>query len=125
MVVETAIDIQTGVLMRTVRGAISFEEFTRVIEETLVHPDFRPGMDSIWDLRQADLTNLTREDMRRIVEYIERQDETRGTGYKAALVVSREVDYGFTRMYKTYADGLPVRLDIFRSLEEARAWLFE
>ena len=125
MAVETVIDIDARVITRTVRGATTFDEITGVFEETLAHPDFRPGMDAIWDLRQADLTNLTRDDMRCIAEYMQRKSETRGTGYKAALVVFREVDFGFSRMCKTYADDLPVRLQIFRSLEEAQAWLAE
>lgn len=42
---------------------------------------------------------------------------------RCALVVSRDVQYGMSRMYELCAEGGPIETAVFRSVEDAEAWL--
>jgi len=42
-----------------------------------------------------------------------------------AIVASRDLEYGISRMYQVYVDGLPVEVKVFRNIEPARNWVGE
>ena len=81
-------------------------------------------MNVIWDLRDADTSKIYKEDVIRIARFFETYIKN-GANYKAALVVSRDLEYGLSRMYQVAVADLPAEIGIFRSLEEAKKWVME
>ena len=122
MPVKTVIDNKTGVMIRTVTGEITFEEIKSSYEASLTHPDFQMNMQVIWDVRDADASKFQRRDIIRIARYFETQLKDRAD-YKAAVVVSRDLESDLTKVYQVAAADLSPKIGIFRSLEEAKKWV--
>ena len=122
MPVETMIDKKIGLMIRTVTGELIFEEIKSAFEASLINPDFHKNMHVIWDLRNADASKLHHQDVIRIARYFESQLKKR-MDYKAALVVSRDLEYGLSRMYQVAVADLPATIGIFRRIEDAKKWV--
>ncbi len=123
MPITTVLDSKTGILIRTVTGSFTFEEIAAAHEESLTQPGITKNMTIIWDLRQADASGIYEEDVIRIVSFFARQNDNR-KDYRAALVVSRDLEFGLARVYGVYAEteSLPAEIKAFRSYEEALEW---
>ena len=124
MPVNTVIDKKAGVMIRTVTGELTFEDIKSSYEASLIRPDFQMNMNVIWGLRDADASKIYKEDVIKIARYFETYIKN-GDEYKAALVVSSDLEYGLSRMYQVAVADLPAEIGIFRSLEEAKKWVGE
>ena len=123
MIVNTVVDY--AVMIHTVSGEMTYEGIKSSYEAALLtHPDFQNDMHVIWDVRNADPSNFQREDIIRIARYFESQLKDRGD-YKAAVVVSRDLESDLTKVYQVAAADLSPKIGIFRSLEEAKKCLME
>jgi len=103
--IEVTIDKGNGLITRTLTGQIAIEEIIAKLRETAAHPDYHTGMKSLNDLREfvpvSDSTNV-----RQIAEYLLANAAER-EGLRAAIVVSRTVDYGMARMLQCWPTRLP------------------
>jgi hypothetical protein len=106
-----------------VTGELTPEELLGALESVYGRSDYRPGACALWDLRGATLHKFDKAQIRRVADYVA---SNRGApkGTCAALVVSRDLDYGLARMYEQMlVASTDVRTMVFRDIEEARAWL--
>lgn len=124
MPLKTVIDKKIRLTIRTVTGELTFEEIKSSYEALLSHPDFQKDMHVIWDVRDADPSKFEREDIIRIARYFEPKLKYLGD-YKAAVVVSRELESDLTKIYQVAAADFSTKIGIFRSLEEAKKWVLE
>jgi hypothetical protein len=115
-------DHALGAMRVVLAGRLSVEDLEAAFLEMLEHPQFRPGMPIIWDLRTATLVTLSTEHLRRLSGRVSTQRARRGTG-KAAIVVGSDVDYGLMRQFEVLSEGVPRQLMVFRELAAAEAWL--
>ncbi len=122
MTVNTVVDKKALVVIHTVTGEITFQEVKSSYESVCAHPDFKENMNSIWDLRDADASKFDSQAVIKIARYFETQTKTR-TKYKAAVIVSRDLEYGLSRKYQVAAADLPAKIGIFINLEEAKKWV--
>ena len=122
MIVNTFVDKKAAVMIRTVTGEITFEEIKSSYEASLTHPDFQRDMHAIWDIRDADASEFDSQDVIRIARYFETQIKNRAE-YKVAVIVSRDLEYGLSKMYQVAAADLPAKIRIFNNLEEAKKWV--
>lgn len=78
----------------------------------------------IWDFSNCDVTQVQKEDLFSIIEVSKSYAHMRVDG-KTALVVDSDLPFGIARMHKTLADldRYPIRIEIFRSGDDALAWL--
>ncbi|MCX8045077.1 MAG: hypothetical protein N3B18_13240 [Desulfobacterota bacterium] len=86
-------------------------------------PDFKPGADALWDLREAQIKNFSAEDLRSLVFFIAEHQAKRGAGYKVAIVAERDLLFGGARMFEAFADSLPFSCRVFRNVEDAEQWI--
>ena len=121
MPIEVTIDKGRDLITRTLTGQIAIEEIIAGLQETAAHPDYHAGMKSLNDLRGfvpvSDSSNV-----RRIAEYLLANAAER-EGLRAAIVVSRTVDYGMARMLQALADTPSFSLAVFYDIDEAKQWL--
>jgi len=84
-----------------------------------------PGMHRLWDLREADLSNWTRQEIRGGIEAIaSRTPPIAKDELRVAALVTRDLDYGVARMFESMASGsLPIRYAVFRDEPRALEWL--
>jgi hypothetical protein len=122
MPVETVVDKKIGLIIRTVTGELTFEDIKSAFEASLTHPEFYIDMHVIWDLQKADASKLNTQDVIRIARYFESQLKN-CVDFKAAIVVSRDLEYGLSRMYQVAVADLPPKIGIFRGLEDAKKWV--
>jgi len=104
-----------------VTGSVTTVELLKSFASILAHPDYRPGMKSLTDMREV-AHFATSGDIRQIVHFMEGcQDQI--SGGRAALVVSTDVSFGMARMLQIMSQHLPIEICVFRDLEEACTWL--
>ena len=123
MTIERWIDPETGRVTLTATGSIEVRNLQEALREMTEAPEFRPGADIVWDFRKAESQDLSAERLRDLVTFVAGIQDVRGTGYKVAIVVARNVDFGLARMYEAFSDELPCELRVFMSLEDAQAWM--
>lgn len=90
----------------------------------LEHPDFRPGMPSLWDLRNCDLSLVDAPAMRALRDFNIERSEARGRA-RVALVTATDVGFGIMRMYEARVDVPTAVTRVFRDRAEAEHWIFE
>jgi hypothetical protein len=106
-----------------VTGDLSIEDIQQAFAERTKHPDFKPGMSILWDLREGDASRLTSNDIRRIAGTNKARLRKKGVPYKVAFIAPRDIEYGLSRMYEMFADASLAENRVFRTLDEARRWL--
>ena len=123
MAIEVVIDKAAGIAVFKLSGPLSAESFRSALDELVAHPDFTPGMNILAVFQPGSFARLSLADICSISEYETSKVEQLGAGYKLALVVSSAVDFGMSHMYQTWSEHYPRECRIFRSLDEARAWV--
>ena len=113
MSVKTVIDQKTGVIIRTVEGEFTLQDFRSAFDAILTHPDFQKNMPVIWDFTRADLSELFKQDLVRIAEHIKNHTKKRGANYRVALVASSDLGYGVLRMFDATLYDLPLDMWVF------------
>ncbi len=122
MTIDTNVDPGAGIVTYSVTGCPSYEEFLAAVAVRFEHPDFQFGMDVLWDLREANFTDLETSTLRQIAEFIKLKYAPHYSDHKAALVASKNLEYGLCRVYAVYANILPIDIRVFRTLEDAYGW---
>ncbi|HUI93387.1 MAG TPA: hypothetical protein VLX68_14160 [Chitinivibrionales bacterium] len=83
-----------------------------------------PTLHIIWNLTEADLSNLSGDEVRDLAKTAKSHYRSREGG-KTALVASSDADYGLARMYEVFTEfaKLPASVKVFRTMEEAQQWI--
>lgn len=110
-------------VVNTVKGRFDFDGYQNLMERILDDPRFVPSMHMLWDFTTSTLIDLSNDDFEGIKSYIQKNSKRRGSGYRAAFVVTKEVDFGLSRMYQMISEDLPVTFEVFRDFKEAMAWI--
>ncbi len=79
---------------------------------------------TLWDLRQADLSEIKAEDLRKDAIHTRNMAVVRKGG-KTAIVSGDALAYGLSRMLETFyeLENVPFDMEVFRDVEEAKSWL--
>lgn len=112
-------------VVNTVKGRFDFDGYRNLMERILNDPRFVPSMHMLWDFTTSTLIDLSNDDFEGIKNYIQKNAERRGSGYRAAFLVSKEVDFGLSRMYQMLSEDLPVTFEVFKDREEAMSWIIQ
>ncbi len=104
-------------------GRVTPESVRSAFDALLSHPEFRPGMACLWDVRGASGESLSSKELDSFAHTAAEKRHERGEG-RTALVVPRDVDYGAGRAYQQkFERGVAAHFMPFRDLSEAEAWL--
>ena len=122
MKVNTVVDKKALTMIHTVTGEMTLDEIKSSYEAILSHPEFQEGMNSIWDMRNADASKFDRQDVIRVARYFETQFKNRAK-FKVAVIVIRDLEHDLSKIYQVAAADLPAKIGIFNDLEEAKKWL--
>lgn len=116
MGIEFKIDPDAGVIYVKVLGTIVVKEVEAVRAQWQSHPDFRTGLDMIYDFREG-FAKLTGEEAHRLAQYFKTSRPVR----RLAIVLRLE-NFGLGRMYQGWT-GEDVNLKVFKDMKLARDWL--
>lgn len=81
-------------------------------------PGFEPDFDQLWDLTAVERFEIREADLKRLAH-----SPYFGRGARRAIVVRTDLAYGMARQFEALRSVAPDEVRIFRSMEEARAWL--
>lgn len=123
MPIETTIDTEAGVIVRTVTGVFTVEEFFAEVDKDPDRPGFRQNLHLLWDFSAADVSTLDADRLKEMADGSQKRMPGRGSKSKSAILVSADLNYGIARMYDVYAESLPIQRSVFRDRDEAWAWL--
>jgi hypothetical protein len=121
MPIAIKIDKDSGIVHSMIEGRISADELIEKLQDLIDHPDYRPGLNGIADLRKID-KDMFSEDVFKVAKLmIENRDKIGAS--KTAVLVSKEVTFGMTRVFQALSEQSSVKTEIFWSMEEALQWL--
>ena len=115
MGIEFKIDPDAGVIYVKVLGTIVVKEVEAVRAQWQSHPDFRTGLDMIYDFREG-FAKLTGEEAHRLAQYFKTARPVR----RLAIVAVEAFAWG--RIYQGWT-GDDVNLKVFKDMQSAREWL--
>lgn len=104
-----------------VSGPVTRDIYEPAVRTVLDLPIFEKGMSLIFDLREADLTQLHADDFRHFAIVNARFAGRRGQA-RSALVVRDKLQFGMMRMYSTLGGTENLQNEIFSDLDAAITW---
>ncbi len=116
------VDAESGIGFVTASGDFSVSDIEAAHRELWAHPDYRRK--TIWDVRDASLAKLSADDLRGIVRFLQASRPS-GPGVRAVYLVTRDVDFGVSRMMQAFIERVPTRVLVTRDYDEALRWLAE
>ena len=121
MSIDFEIDCSKGIVWVRASGPIDISDVFERAVDALDHPDFVPGMPTVWDMREADLSAYGQADMR--LAGVRNRDlaERRGTA-RMAVVVSDDFSFGVARMHQVLGESPNLEVSVFRDLSAAERW---
>lgn len=105
----------------TCQGALVDDDFLQAIRKAYADPDNYPLL-SLWDLRDVNLQSITADSIERLSELTEKVWNKDQDG-KTAIVATKKLVYGLSRMYQQTAGDQPRDIAVFEDLDSARDWL--
>jgi len=127
MTVDTTIDpaaCEAGLITYQVTGELDLEEIKEALEGIYAHAEFRPGMHALWIIKKGTI-NVTATQLPALLALLEELSDKRGGGYKAAIVVRGNLDFGLSTIFQMHSYNLPFDVKVFQSLTQAREWILE
>ncbi len=123
MEILTVINLKINLRTHNIRGAINLFELIGYLKDLYNSSDFNPELNDIWDLRNADFSSISSEDVRSLMKYVSKKWGKSGKN-KAVIVVSSELDYGMSRMYEILMEARTTgKIAVYKDINEAIEWI--
>ena len=114
--------VREGILTVSLRGAWDLEGAIQALR-AMWEEQASTGIHRIlWDLRGVEAGSASSVDMREIATH-QLQDRPSLPAAKAAAVAPSDLGFGMARMMEAFVTETPVDFQVFRTLDEATAWL--
>lgn len=120
--IEPRVDPERRILHLRFCGEFTLEDFLPFVGSIRSLDGYEPGMDAVYDYREASFL-FSAADVQALRGQMQGQELDWGTNWRLAAVVSTDVMFGICRMMSTWFDDAPWDSAVFRSMEEADAWV--
>ncbi|MBN2426467.1 MAG: hypothetical protein JXR46_06285 [Calditrichaceae bacterium] len=119
--IDISKDHKKDLTILTVKGELTAPKMIQAIEEFYKKG---PTKYALWNLLKAKGASFTTYDIENIIAVILRHENQRKNG-KTVLVVSRDYEYGMSRIHIAKAElrHLSIKYHVTRSMDEAMEWL--
>lgn len=118
----TNLDPATGIGTITITGPMDFGLLA--IGLSHLWENERYSWRVLFDAREGDLSDIDSDSIQRAASALALARPESPPG-RVAYLVSRDVDFGVSRMVEVLADTLPIESRTFRDYDEAWSWLSE
>jgi len=123
MPVHDRFDAEANLLIVTFEGTLGDEDLLQYVRHALERSEVPPGRNELIDLSRVEAgAEISSQVVRRVADRFNRADRAR-EGSRVAIIATTDVHYGLSRMYQAFRSEAPVDLRVFRTMDEARAWL--
>ena len=105
----------------TLSGTVAFAEFIKALN---TYGKNGPTRLELYDVRKLEGERFSTDDINRLIDFFRRHPDRRPTSSKTAVVISKTVDLGLSRMVSILSEGIVTfQIEAFRSVEDAMDWL--
>lgn len=112
-----------GIRTHKITGVVNLTDFSNMLTAVYNSADFEANLHSLWDVRAADFSAVTPQDIRSLAGLV-RVNWAEKRKNKAAIVVSGLVDFGISRMYEqVLGPAATGKVMIFRDIKPAWDWI--
>ena len=118
MPLEYRVDVSLRTVFARASGVLTDTDVLAFVEGVLAHPSMEPDFNQLFDAREVTKLELSGACVREVST-----DTGFGEGSLRAFVTESDAGFGMARMYQTLRDTYPDEVRVFRSIDEARAWL--
>ena len=122
MPVTTAIDTAANLITYVVTGDMTLDHVRSAVGEVVSDSRFDPSMNSFWNLKEGHVA-ISMKELPQMISHLSRIDERRGKGYKVAILVRSNEDFGLSSLFEMHSYTLPFKVQVFRSTSEALEWV--
>lgn len=114
------IDLKRRLVRSRAWGVLTHDDVMATRLEMERDPAFRPDFSQVYDFREVSPAAMSAARVRELAGY-----STFGPGSRRAFVATHDVVYGLLRLYALEREALggKERMAVFRSIEDAKAWL--
>jgi len=112
------IDTERRIILSFATGTLKDEELRAHQQAVLSDPAFDPTLYQLWDCRGVDQVEVSNAVLRDLAG-----SRSFAPGTKRAVVAATDLHYGLARMFQIMHGDAPEDFQVFRSLEDATAWL--
>ena len=124
MPVKFTVHPDDGYYLAKFVGKISDSEMLNDFRRFFSGDKWIPGLNELADISEADVTGITADGVNKLAMLIENIFQQYGISPKVAVYAPHDLPYGLARMYSVSAEKFETH-DVFRDLDEAKAWLFK
>ena len=125
MPIEYRIDPETGWLIANAAGTIGDADIADFVDQLLADPAEPTNLDTLYDYRElTGLGELSVDSVRKLAN-LEICDPEVKARKRSAFVAPVDVAYGMGRMFETLTSETMPSFRVFRTIEEALAFLSE
>jgi hypothetical protein len=112
-----------NLIVHEILGKFTLADFKATMNAEISHPEFRAGMDALWDFSRGDASGISQADVMRMAEIMTAASDRRGSAYRIAVIAPDDLHHGLTRMYAGHTAGIDREINIFRERGAALGWL--
>ena len=113
-----------GYFISKYEGTISDEEVLNAYNDFFQGKEWRPGLNELADLSDANVSLITNQGISRLVELNKRVFKAHNIdSVKTAVYAPEDLPFGLARMYSILAEDSPENIDVFRDFFEAKSWI--
>ncbi len=124
MPVKTVIDVDQNLVLHLITDSFRMTDIEPAWKAMLADPQFRPEMNVLWDFRKGThALEFSTDDIQNIVSMTANHIKQRGASYRLALLATKDLFFGLSKMFAAYGDEIPIDIHVFRSMDEALDWL--
>jgi hypothetical protein len=121
--IRFSVDPRTRTRTARYSGVITEEELLTTYATLVADPGYDPTFDDLVDLREVERLELSAAAIRQLATMFVPLDAVSGHT-RTAIVAASDAVFGMSRMYEMLrGDEVPEEIRVFRSYEEATAWL--
>ena len=118
MPLTVSVDKKRGLIITHGAGALTLDDIASARAQLRANPDFDPTFYELFDVRDVTEARLTGAQMARVAA-----SSVLAPGAYRAFVIANQKQHGLARMFSGLAEPHEQRVDIFRDMTVAEAWL--
>ncbi len=122
MTIITTINQEQQIIEHVCTGRVTFRDFEQAFDKAMQMEGFHGGMNVLWDLNHAKI-EAAPEEIQELVTFVALRRQSRGTGYKLAIVADERIQHMLADIFKALASPLSFEIAIFLEENSARQWL--
>lgn len=122
MPIDHQFDLPNRLLRVRMFGLVTDDDVLDYAEAITGDDSLDPVHDELIDLRELDTPDASTDTLRRVAD-IFRKYERQPESVKVAFIATSDAAYGIARMYQAFRAESAADMRVFRSSEDAHAWL--